>query len=56
MDTDTIGAMAGAVFGARRGVTALPSDLLERLEERDAIEVAARDLFAAWRARVGLAP
>jgi ADP-ribosylglycohydrolase len=48
-DTDTIGAMAGALFGAAHGVGALPADLLDRLEERAAIERTARDLHAAWR-------
>jgi poly(ADP-ribose) glycohydrolase ARH3 len=32
-DTDTIGAMAGAVAGARTGASALPSDWLDALEE-----------------------
>lgn len=43
-DTDTIGAMAGAVFGASRGVSALPSELLDRLEERARIESLGRAL------------
>jgi poly(ADP-ribose) glycohydrolase ARH3 len=46
-DVDTIGAMAGAIFGAREGVEALPADLLGRLEARDAIEAAARRLYEA---------
>ena len=33
-DTDTIAAMAGAISGARVGVDALPSDLLERINDR----------------------
>jgi ADP-ribosylglycohydrolase len=33
-DTDTMGAMAGAISGARVGVDALPSDLLERINDR----------------------
>ena len=37
-DTDTIGAMAGGIFGAFRGKGALPSDLLDRLEMREKIE------------------
>lgn len=44
-DVDTIGAMAGAIFGARQGVEALPSDLLDRLEERPLIERRARALI-----------
>lgn len=37
-DADTIGAMAGGLFGARNGAGALPADLLDRLEERERIE------------------
>lgn len=37
-DADTIGAMAGGIFGARNGAGALPSSLLDRLEERGRIE------------------
>lgn len=33
-DVDTIGAMAGAIWGAARGLTALPAEYLERLEQR----------------------
>ncbi|MDE2511172.1 MAG: ADP-ribosylglycohydrolase family protein [Elusimicrobia bacterium] len=43
-DADTIGAMAGAVFGARNGAGALPADRLERLEERERIERLGREL------------
>lgn len=43
-DTDTIGAMAGGIFGARNGVGALPADLLARLEQRDRLETLARAL------------
>lgn len=49
-DADTIGAMAGAIFGARQGVEALPSGLLDRLEARELIERRARDLVDARRA------
>jgi len=45
-DTDTIGAMAGGVFGARYGSVALPGDALERLEERGWIEKTARELYS----------
>ena len=34
-DADTIGAMAGAVWGAANGVEKLPSELLAKLEQRD---------------------
>lgn len=46
-DTDTIGAMAGGLWGTARGVDALPADLLERLEQRARIVAAARALFGA---------
>lgn len=49
-DTDTIGAMAGALFGAERGERSLPVDLLARLEHvdvlRDTCERLARQLEA----------
>lgn len=44
-DTDTIGAMAGGIFGAKNGVRALPADLLARLEQRDYIEAVAGRLY-----------
>jgi ADP-ribosylglycohydrolase len=34
-DTDTMAAMAGAISGARVGVDALPSDLLERINDQE---------------------
>ena len=34
-DVDTIGAMAGAVWGAVNGASSLPSDRLLKLEQRD---------------------
>lgn len=46
-DTDTIGAMAGGIFGAARGVSALPTDPLSRLESRHEIERLARRLSSA---------
>jgi ADP-ribosylglycohydrolase len=46
-DVDTIGAMAGALFGARNGTAALPVAALDRLEDRVAIGAAARALAAA---------
>ena len=36
-DTDTIGAMAGGIFGAHRGRAALPAELLDRLEDAESI-------------------
>jgi poly(ADP-ribose) glycohydrolase ARH3 len=43
-DTDTLGAMAGGIFGAYRGKDALPADLLDRLERRPHIEGLAREI------------
>jgi ADP-ribosylglycohydrolase len=34
-DADTIGAMAGAVWGAGKGYSSLPADLLSKLEQRE---------------------
>jgi ADP-ribosylglycohydrolase len=45
-DADTIGAMAGAVWGAANGSAALPAALLTNLEARDRIEHAGRALHA----------
>jgi poly(ADP-ribose) glycohydrolase ARH3 len=50
-DTDTIGAMAGSIFGARHGVGALPADDLARLEDRESIEATARGLYGAFATR-----
>lgn len=46
-DVDSIGAMAGGIFGAREGVEALPAELLGRLEQRARIEQSARSLLQA---------
>lgn len=43
-DTDTIGAMAGGIFGAHGGKSALPGELLHRLETRERIEDLGRAL------------
>lgn len=48
-DTDTIGAMAGGMSGARGGVSALPEEELARLEDRSRIESVGRDLARASR-------
>ncbi len=50
-DTDTIAAMAGALFGARHGTAALPADLVARLEARAEIDALALALHAARPAR-----
>ncbi len=46
-DTDTIGAMAGAVWGAANGATSLPAAALDRLEGRAHIVEVARALRGA---------
>ncbi len=45
-DTDTIGAVAGAVAGARFGRDALPERWLESLSARDELETLAADLLS----------
>jgi len=46
-DVDTIGAMAGAIWGAANGAAALPQPLLLRLEQWERISDTARCLHAA---------
>ena len=41
-DTDTIGAMAGAIWGAACGYRQLPEKLLQELEQRQYLERLAR--------------
>jgi ADP-ribosylglycohydrolase len=48
-DVDTIGAMAGALCGARNGVAALPAEPLSRLEERDRLDRLGRALVSRER-------
>lgn len=43
-DVDTIGAMAGAMWGAANGATQLPAEELSRLEQRERIRATARHL------------
>lgn len=45
-DVDTIGAMAGAIWGAANGVTRLPTKVLERLEQRERLMNIASSLHA----------
>ena len=44
-DVDTIGAMAGAVWGAANGASKLPPDGLARLEQRDRLELVVAELY-----------
>lgn len=43
-DTDTLGAVTGAIAGARFGSTALPDRWLKTVEYRDEIELLAQAL------------
>jgi poly(ADP-ribose) glycohydrolase ARH3 len=47
-DVDTIGAMAGAIWGAHNGAAVLPADLLPRLEGRARITAVAEALFTRF--------
>jgi poly(ADP-ribose) glycohydrolase ARH3 len=57
-DTDTIGAMAGAIWGAACGYRQLPEDLLNQLEQREYLEELAHRFADAVvrRTRLGLLP
>lgn len=44
-DVDTIGAMAGAIWGAANGYARLPVELLEKLEQRERLLDLAKALF-----------
>jgi len=46
-DTDTIGAIAGAVAGARFGASVLPDDWLAVIDETDELELLAQQLTSA---------
>jgi ADP-ribosylglycohydrolase len=45
-DVDTIGAMAGAVWGAANGARWLPEELLAQLEQAERVDTAASALHA----------
>jgi len=45
-DTDTLGAMAGAVWGARRGKAGLPLEKLRRLEQASRLSNLSRALYS----------
>lgn len=51
-NTDTIGFLCGAYLGASRGRDAIPADLLERLEDRQRIEILAQRLFDIYTRRL----
>jgi poly(ADP-ribose) glycohydrolase ARH3 len=45
-DVDTIAAMAGAMWGAKRGLTALPRELLDQVEDSERLLSLAGKLYA----------
>lgn len=52
-DVDTLGAMAGAIWGARNGETALPREQLSLFEDGEHVRRVARELHrVAWRAQL----
>jgi len=56
-DVDTIASMSAAIWGAARGLSALPESLLERLEDRERIAGLANELaLKAGSARYSPAP
>jgi ADP-ribosylglycohydrolase len=52
-NTDTIGFICGAYLGAAQGIDALPSDLLEGLEDRKRIELLGQRLHALYQQKLG---
>nr|WP_231129426.1 ADP-ribosylglycohydrolase family protein [Bifidobacterium choloepi] len=45
-DSDSTGAVAGNIFGARLGVDAIPAEFLANLEARDLVDTMAQDLVS----------
>jgi ADP-ribosylglycohydrolase len=52
-NTDTIGLLCGAYLGASQGTDALPSDLLEGLEDRQRIELLGQRLHSLYQRKLG---
>ncbi len=52
-NTDTIGLICGAYLGASQGIDALPSDLLDGLEDRQRIELLGQRLHALYQQKLG---
>jgi ADP-ribosylglycohydrolase len=52
-NTDTIGLLCGAYLGASKGIDALPSDLLEGLEDRQRIELLGQRLHSLYQHKLG---
>jgi len=51
-NTDTIGLVCGAYLGASQGIDALPSDLLEGLEDRQRIELLGQRLHSVYQQKL----
>ncbi len=51
-NTDTIALICGAYIGAKKGIDALPADLLEGLEDRQRIELLAARLHTTYERRL----
>jgi len=51
-NTDTICLLCGAYLGAAQGMSALPNDLLEGLEDRQRIELLAQRLYSVYSRRL----
>jgi ADP-ribosylglycohydrolase len=52
-NTDTIGLLCGAYLGSSKGIDALPSDLLEGLEDRQRIELLGQRLHTLYQRKLG---
>jgi ADP-ribosylglycohydrolase len=52
-NTDTIGLICGAYLGAAQGIDALPSDLLDGLEDRQRIELLGQRLYSLYQHKLG---
>ncbi|OPY36270.1 MAG: ADP-ribosylglycohydrolase [Methanoregula sp. PtaU1.Bin051] len=51
-NTDTIALICGAYIGAKKGIDAIPADLLEGLEDRQRIEILAGRLHTVYERRL----
>ncbi|HZK31130.1 MAG TPA: ADP-ribosylglycohydrolase family protein [Methanoregula sp.] len=52
-NTDTIGLICGAYFGAAKGLDALPADLLEGLEDKQRIDLLGQRLHTLYLRKLG---
>jgi ADP-ribosylglycohydrolase len=51
-NTDTIGLLCGAYLGASKGMSAIPVDLLEPLEDRQRIELLAQRISTLYDRKI----